>query len=86
MARTSSGVQPRSGFASASVGPKNVGSGMPLSIWSRFLIVAPLVSKWKPDGRCCETGSLKRSKPSSASLMTSAAITVFVLLAIPNCE
>ena len=49
-------------------------------------MVAPLVSKWKPEGRCSETGSLKRSKPFSDSLMTSAAMTVFVMLAMANCE
>src|SRR5260370_919448 len=78
--------QAPSGSAFAPLGPNHVGSGMPLSIWSRFSTVAPLVSKWKFDGRCCETGSLKLSNPFSDSLMTSAAMTVFVKLAMPNWE
>ena len=49
-------------------------------------MVAPFVSKWKFGGRCAETGSLSRSIPCSDSLIISAAITVFVMLAMPNCE
>ena len=49
-------------------------------------MVAPLVSKWKLAGRCSETGSLNRSRPCSDSRMISAAMTVFVMLAIENCE
>ena len=76
----------RSGSATTSGVKLSAGSGMPLSMWSRFSIVAPLVSKWKFDGRCAETGSFRRSKPFSDNLMTSAAMTVFVMLAMPNCE
>ena len=49
-------------------------------------MVAPLVSKWKLGGRCSETGSLKRSFPCSDNRMISAAMTVFVMLAIVNSE
>ena len=49
-------------------------------------MVAPLVSKWKLGGRCAETGSLRRSLPCSDSRMISAAMTVFVMLAILNSE
>ena len=37
-------------------GVGNTGSGIPLSMESRFSMVAPLVSKWKPGGRCCRNG------------------------------
>ena len=49
-------------------------------------MVTPSASKWKLVGRCSETGSLNRSWPSSDSHMISAAMTVFVMLAMANCE
>ena len=59
---------------------------MPLSMASRFSMVAPLVSKSKSDGRWSESWSVKRSEPASASRITSAAMTNLVRLAIANCE
>ena len=49
-------------------------------------MVAPLVSKVKSRGRWADTGSDSVSFPASARSMTSAAITVLVLLAMPNDE